>query len=114
MKTNLVCDVGGFIGSYLVKKLKKEEFLGESLRYSEYNSTETDEFTFGDLRDQLICQKVLDRSYVDIFQLADYMGSADYIFFCENSADVMQNSETNFKCKMMNGFRKKRKVSGLK
>ncbi len=53
MKTSLVCGAGGFIGSHLVKKLKKEGFWvrGVDLKYPEFSSTEADDFIIGDLRD---------------------------------------------------------------
>ena len=56
----LVCGAGGFIGSHLVKKLKKEGFWvrGVDLKYPEYNKTIADEFIIGDLRDPLLCEKV--------------------------------------------------------
>src|ERR1035437_9479888 len=94
MKTSLVCGAGGFIGSHLVKKLKKEGFWvkGVDLKYPEYNSTEADEFEIGDLRDPIFCRKILDRPFDEVFQLAADMGGAGYIFTGENDAEVMHNS----------------------
>jgi nucleoside-diphosphate-sugar epimerase len=95
-KAALVCGAGGFIGSHLVKKLKKEGFIvkGADLKYPEYSPTAADEFVIGDLREQSVCQKVLDKPYDEVYQLAADMGGAGYIFTGEHDADVMHNSAT--------------------
>lgn len=94
MKTALVCGAGGFIGSHLVKKLKGEGFWvrGVDLKYPEFSKTAADEFIIGDLRDQLVCKKILDRNFEEVFQLAADMGGAGYIFTGDHDADVMHNS----------------------
>jgi len=48
MKKALVCGAGGFIGSHLVKRLKKEGCFvrGVDLKYPEFSKTEADEFQF--------------------------------------------------------------------
>jgi len=96
MKTALVCGAGGFIGSHLVKKLKKEGFWvrGVDLKKPEYSKSPADEFIIGDLREQEICKKILDRSFDEVYQLAADMGGAGYIFTGEHDADVMHNSAT--------------------
>ncbi|HEY9188670.1 MAG TPA: NAD-dependent epimerase/dehydratase family protein [Ignavibacteria bacterium] len=95
-KFALVCGAGGFIGSHLVKKLKKEGFWvkGVDLKYPEFSPTEADEFVIGDLRDQNVCKNILDRKYDEVYQLAADMGGAGYIFTGEHDADVMHNSAT--------------------
>ncbi|MDO8493085.1 MAG: NAD-dependent epimerase/dehydratase family protein [bacterium] len=95
-KTALVCGAGGFIGSHLVKKLKKEGFWvrGVDLKKPEFSETAADEFVVGDLRDQLLVQSVLDRPFDEVYQLAADMGGAGYIFTGEHDADVMHNSAT--------------------
>ena len=62
-KTALVCGAGGFIGSHLVKRLKKEGFWvrGVDLKYPEFSKTEADEFVIGDLRNQILCKEVFNR-----------------------------------------------------
>lgn len=94
MKTALVCGAGGFIGSHLVKRLKKEGYWvrGVDVKKPEYGKTVADEFIKGDLRDQRFCKKVLDRSFDEVYQLAADMGGAGYIFSGEHDADVMHNS----------------------
>lgn len=95
-KTALVCGAGGFIGSHLVKKLKQEGFWvrGVDLKKPEFSETAADEFVIGDLRDQLVCQKILDRPFDEVYQLAADMGGAGYIFTGEHDADIMHNSAT--------------------
>lgn len=95
-KEALVCGAGGFIGSHLVKKLKEEGFWvrGVDLKYPEFGKTAADDFVIGDLRDQQVCHKILDRSFDEVYQLAADMGGAGYIFTGEHDADVMHNSAT--------------------
>ena len=73
-KTALVCGAGGFIGNHLVKRLKADDFLQ------------------GDLRNVDFCEKVIDRRFDEVFQLAADMGGAGFIFTGENDADIMHNS----------------------
>ncbi len=94
MKSALVCGAGGFIGSHLVKKLKKQGYWvrGVDLKYPEFCETVADDFVIGDLRDQLICRHVIDRPFDDVYQLAADMGGAGFVFTGENDADIMHNS----------------------
>lgn len=96
MKTALVNGAGGFIGSHLVKKLKKEGFWvrGVDLKYPEFSPTAADDFVIGDLREPDICKKILDRGFDEVYQLAADMGGAGYIFTGDHDADVMHNSAT--------------------
>jgi len=96
MKASLVCGAGGFIGSHLVKKLKKEGFWvrGVDLKYPEFSKTSADDFIIGDLRDPNLCRSILDRSFDEVYQLAADMGGAGYIFTGKHDADVMHNSAT--------------------
>jgi len=92
----LVCGAGGFIGSHLVKRLKREGFWvrGVDLKYPEFSETEADDFVIGDLRDPYLCRDVVDRSFHEIYQLAADMGGAGFIFTGENDAEIMHNSAT--------------------
>ena len=96
MKTALVCGAGGFIGSHLVKRLKREgyEVTGIDLKYPEFATTEADEFVIGDLRSQEICNEIMDHHYDEVYQLAADMGGAGFIFTGDNDADIMHNSAT--------------------
>lgn len=92
----LVCGAGGFIGSHLVRRLKKQGYWvrGVDLKYPEYSQTAADDFVLGDLRDPRWCDQVVDRAFAEVYQLAADMGGAGYIFTGENDANVMHNSAT--------------------
>lgn len=92
----LVCGAGGFIGSHLVKRLKRDGYWvrGVDLKFPEFSDTEADDFVIGDLRDQNVCDRVIDRPFDEVYQLAADMGGAGYIFTGENDADIMHNSAT--------------------
>lgn len=94
MKRALVCGAGGFIGSHLVKRLKREGFWvrGVDIKYPRFAETEADDFIKGDLRDYSTCCDAVDCRFDEIYQLAADMGGAGYIFTGENDADVMHNS----------------------
>ena len=94
MKFALVCGAGGFIGSHLVVKLKKEGYWvrGVDLKYPEFDSTLADDFVIGDLREQQLVRRVFDRQFDEVYQLAADMGGAGFIFTGENDADIMHNS----------------------
>ena len=93
-KTALVCGAGGFIGSHLVKKLKKEGFWvrGVDLKYPPFALTEADDFVIGDLREQDVVRRVVDKGFDEVYQLAADMGGAGFVFTGENDADIMHNS----------------------
>ena len=109
--TALVLGAGGFIGSHMVKRLRKEGYWvrGVDLKSPEFSKTEANEFVHGDLRDVDFVRRVLgfkgvqgnfyhsvpDR-YIEpfdvIYQFAADMGGAGFVFTGENDADIMQNS----------------------
>jgi len=94
MKKALVCGAGGFIGSHLVRRLKKEGYWvrGVDLKYPEFSPTAADDFIIGDLRDMAICAHVTDQYFDEVYQLAADMGGAGYVFTGDNDADIMHNS----------------------
>tara|TARA_B100000214_G_scaffold338936_1_gene284420 strand:+ start:336 stop:1463 length:1128 start_codon:yes stop_codon:yes gene_type:complete len=111
MKTALVLGAGGFIGSHMVKRLKKEGYWvrGVDLKHPEFSKTEADEFVVGDLRDKFFVERVIQykgqqgnfyesvpyryiEPFHEIYQFAADMGGAGFIFTGENDADIMQNS----------------------
>lgn len=96
MKSALVCGAGGFIGSHLVKRLKREGFWvrGVDLKFPEYGDTEADDFVIADLREQVNCRDIVDRRFDEVFQLAADMGGAGYIFTGMHDAEIMHNSAT--------------------
>jgi GDP-D-mannose 3',5'-epimerase len=93
-KKALVCGAGGFIGSHLVKRLKKEGFWvrGVDLKYPEFSETEADDFVIGDLRDPYFCRSIVDTKFDEVYQLAADMGGAGYVFTGDNDADILHNS----------------------
>ena len=93
-KQALVCGAGGFIGSHLVKKLKKEGFWvrGVDLKYPPFAPTQADDFVIGDLREQDVVRRVIDMGFDELYQLAADMGGAGFVFTGENDADIMHNS----------------------
>lgn len=90
----LVLGAGGFIGSHMVKRLKKEGFWvrGVDLKYPEFAPTEADDFIQGDLRDPVTCRTAVDRRFDEVYQFAADMGGAGFVFTGENDADIMHNS----------------------
>jgi len=93
MKKALVCGAGGFIGSHLVRRLKKEGYFvrGVDLKYPEFSKSEADVFVKDDLRKLSVVDMCV--SGVDeVYQLAADMGGADFIFTGENDSDIMHNS----------------------
>jgi GDP-D-mannose 3',5'-epimerase len=110
-KTALVCGAGGFIGSYMVRKLREEGYWvrGVDLKFPEFSETAANEFIRGDLTDQIFTEKVVQfkgyagnyyhfvsskyiETFDEIYQFAADMGGAGYIFSGDHDADVMHNS----------------------
>jgi len=94
MRQAIVCGAGGFIGSHLVRRLKREGWWvrGVDLRLPRFSPSEADDFIVGDLRDMATCRAAIDREFNEVYQLAADMGGAGYIFTGENDADLMHNS----------------------
>ena len=89
----LVCGAGGFIGSHLVKRLKREGFWvrGVDIKYPEFGPTHADEFIRGDLRKPAICRRAI-AGIDDVYQLAADMGGAGYVFTGDHDAAIMYRS----------------------
>ena len=111
--TALVLGAGGFIGSHMVKRLRKEGYWvrGVDLKSPEFSKTHANEFIHGDLRDVDFVRRVLQfkgvqgnfyheipykmiESFDEIYQFAADMGGAGFVFTGENDAEIMQNSVT--------------------
>ena len=112
-KTALVLGAGGFIGSHMVKRLRKEGYWvrGVDLKYPEYGDSDAHEFVQGDLRDPDFVRRVIEFKgekgnfynsvpyryilpFHEIYQFAADMGGAGFVFTGENDAEIMQNSVT--------------------
>jgi len=95
-KPALVCGAGGFIGSHLVKRLKKEGFWvrGVDLKRPEFSPTAADDFLLLDLREQANCERVVrtpqGRPFDEVYQLAADMGGMGFISAAE--CEIMRNS----------------------
>jgi nucleoside-diphosphate-sugar epimerase len=96
VKQALVCGGGGFIGSHLVNKLKTGNYWVRAvdLKLPEFGASTADDFKVADLRDPKVCEKILDRPFDEVYQLAADMGGAGYLFSGDHDADVMHNSAT--------------------
>ncbi len=94
MKKALVMGAGGFIGSHMVNRLKKEGYWvrGVDLKHTEFSKTQADDFVIGDLRDPNVVSNVIDNDLDRLYQFAADMGGAGYIFTGDNDANVMHNS----------------------
>lgn len=94
MKKALVLGAGGFIGSHLVTRLKREGYFvrGADLKYPEFGSTAADNFVIADLRDFQACERVYDGYFDEVYQLAADMGGAGFVFTGDNDAAIMHNS----------------------
>ena len=110
-RTALVLGAGGFIGSHMVKRLRKEGYWvrGVDLKYPEYATTEANEFVQGDLRDVNFVRRIIQfkgyqgnffnevpyrliEPFDEIYQFAADMGGAGFVFTGENDADIMHLS----------------------
>jgi GDP-D-mannose 3',5'-epimerase len=94
IKTALILGAGGFIGSHLVKRLKKDGYwvCGVDLKKQEFSETQADSFIIGDLRNQEFVKQIFQTKFDEVYQLAADMGGAGYIFTGDHDADIMHNS----------------------
>lgn len=96
MKQALVCGAGGFIGSHLVKRLKREGYWvrGVDLKYPEFSESAADDFLILDLREQANCAKAVaapeGNTFDEVYQLAADMGGMGFIHAAE--CEIMRNS----------------------
>lgn len=95
MKRAVVCGAGGFIGSHLVKRLKREGYWvrGVDIKRPEFGPTAADDFRVLDLREPQNCQTALtlaDGKPDEVYQLAADMGGMGFIHSAE--CEIMHNS----------------------
>lgn len=93
-KTALVCGAGGFIGSHMVNRLKREGYWvrGVDWKQPAFEPSLADEFIMGDLSDQAVAKTIWDRPFDETYQLAADMGGAGYIFTGEHDAEILLTS----------------------
>lgn len=94
MKKVLVCGAGGFIGSHLVKHLKKEKcwVRGIDLKFPDFSETVADDFIIDDLRDPLAVRAALDGPFDEVYQMAADMGGAGYVFTGYHDSVIMHHN----------------------
>lgn len=95
LKRALVCGAGGFIGSHLVKRLKRDGYWvrGVDLKAPEFAPTAADEFMQLDLREPSDCAAALacrGARFDEVYQLAADMGGMGFIHSAE--CEIMRNS----------------------
>jgi nucleoside-diphosphate-sugar epimerase len=83
MKRAIVCGAGGFVGTHLVRHLKREGYWvrGVDLKKPEYSATSADEFLLLDLRERKNAQKALqiNGGVDEVYQLAADRGGIGYM-----------------------------------
>ena len=95
MKKALVCGAGGFIGSHLVRKLKREGYWvrGVDVKLPEYSKMAADDFLLLDLREKKNCERSLQirgGKCDEVYQLAADMGGMGFIHCAE--CEVLHNN----------------------
>ena len=95
MKRALVCGAGGFIGSHLVKRLKREGYWvrGVDQKRPEFAETLADDFLVLDLRERENCEgslRLAEGRLDEVYQLAADMGGMGFIHSAE--CEIMRNS----------------------
>jgi GDP-D-mannose 3', 5'-epimerase len=95
MKRALVCGAGGFIGSHLVKHLKREGYWvrGVDQKRPEFGPSAADEFLQLDLRERdgaLAALRPGAGEFDEVYQLAADMGGMGFIHSAE--CEIMRNS----------------------
>lgn len=93
-KRSLVLGAGGFIGSHLITRLKREGHWvrGVDLKLPRYAESPADEFQVADLRKWDAAEAALAGGFDEVYQLAADMGGAGFIFTGVNDAGIMHNS----------------------
>lgn len=97
MKSAIVLGAGGFIGSHMVARLKRDGYyvVGVDLKENEFEKSLANEFIIGDLRHYDLCKDVLqDKDFDVVIQTAADMGGALWVFTGENDAEIIHNSAT--------------------
>ena len=95
-KKALVCGAGGFIGSHLVRRLKRDGYWvrGVDQKHPEFSPTAADDFQILDLREAQNCVAAVKTpdgaAFDEVYQLAADMGGMGFIHSAE--CEIMHNS----------------------
>jgi nucleoside-diphosphate-sugar epimerase len=94
-KRVLIAGAGGFIGGYLVRRLKSEGFWvrGADIKKHEFAESAANEFLHGDLTDVKNARAAV-AGIDEVYQLATDMGGPGFIFTGEHDAVVMHDWAT--------------------
>jgi GDP-D-mannose 3',5'-epimerase len=94
MKRALVFGAAGFIGSHLVRRLKRDGYWvsGVDINAPPKGGQQADQIRTGDLRNPDVVESAIDSGVDELYQLAADMGGTGYICSGENDADLMHNS----------------------
>jgi nucleoside-diphosphate-sugar epimerase len=80
----------------MMKRLKSEGCWVRGVDLKEHEFFDAyevaDEFIVGDLRDPVVCDRVVSEDIDEIYQFAADMGGAGFVFTGDNDADIMHNS----------------------
>ncbi|OGM92361.1 NAD-dependent dehydratase [Candidatus Wolfebacteria bacterium RIFCSPHIGHO2_01_FULL_48_22] len=94
MKKALICGAGGFLGTHLARRLKKEGYWvrGVDIKKPEYSRTAADEFLLLDLRERKNCRRALRVSggFDEVYQLAADRGGIGYMV--PKECEMMENN----------------------
>lgn len=94
----LVLGAGGFIGSHLVARLKRDGWWvrGVDIRRPAFGPSPADEFLLLDLREAANVEQAFAApgraAFDEVYQLAADMGGAGFVFTGENDAEILRNS----------------------
>lgn len=93
MKSALVLGAGGFIGNHLVNSLKEDGFWVKAadVKEPDFSKSSADMFVTADLRDPEQVERVVNRQFDEVYQLAADMGGIGYISG-GSDASIMSNS----------------------
>ncbi len=95
-RTAVVGGAGGFIGSHLVKRLRKDGYWvrGVDQKHTEFSPTAAHDFRILDLREEQNCQAAVRHpdggTFDEVYQLAADMGGMGFIHSAE--CEIMRNS----------------------
>ena len=93
-KTAVVFGAGGFIGSHLVTRLRKDGYyvIGVDIKHTEFSPTTAHKFYKRDLRNCDVYDEIIPQDCDELYQLAADMGGATFVFTGENDSEIMHNS----------------------